>query len=713
MFASLRARLRARTPSPAVRRRSLALAAAGGVALALAVAPVATFAANPTGIDSLPPSTFEIDHDANLKLDNNTGWQDWATLAEATTAAPNNPEKRAVDQPTGQGDDSYQGGTKEDTNCPGETTGSIPNNKSDLLTFHVYTEPGNAAHPGFLNLAWSRVSDPSGTTLMDFEFNQGDLVADACAGGPNVQRQAGDLLIEYAIDQGGSRATITGRTWSGTAWGPSSDLSQASDACDGQPCAVGTINTSPIPASESDGLIATGEKSPRTFGEAQIDLRTIFQPNKCSSFGSAMLKSRSSTSFTSQLKDFIRPVGIDLTNCGKVVIRKVTDPAGSSQSFSFSKSFSTDPATADTFSLTGQTTGGANVKTFAGVLFGTGYTVSEGDLPSGWTFDNIDCNVAGHPSSGVTPSILGKTITFAIDSESDVLDCTYTNIARATLRIDKVTVPSGQTDSFDFNQGTGLPAGTFSLTDTATPKAFTDLAPGTYAVDESDPTPTYDLTALGCVLTGTTTAKTATTSLANRSVSVTLDPGDDVTCTFTNTKRGSLTITKLDDSDPAVPLAGAVFTLYTDSAPVGGARGDEDTATTMTCTTAAVTGQCSIADIPLGDYWVVETTTPDGYATAADQHLTVTAGSSLTRSFTDPRKFKVIVLVCKQADNSLYSSNVTLPSGSSDPAATKPSLGSSTAPDAATLCSLGGAAFPDLNKGTKSLSVDIGTNPVP
>ena len=117
----------------------------------------------------------------------------------------------------GTGDDSYTGGVKEDTACPGETTGSIPNNKSDLLSFHVYEEAATALTPGFLNLAWSRVSDPSGTTLMDFEFNQSST---PCSIGPNVVRTAGDLLIEYAIDQGGSRADITGRTWTGTAWGP-------------------------------------------------------------------------------------------------------------------------------------------------------------------------------------------------------------------------------------------------------------------------------------------------------------------------------------------------------------------------------------------------------------------------------------------------------------------------------------------------------------
>ena len=136
----------------------------------------------------------------------------------------------------------------------------------------------------------------------------------------NVVRTAGDLLIEYAIDQGGSRADITVRTWSGTAWGPTTDLDVPSPTCGGNPCAAGTINSSPIPAAESDGL---GAKSARTFGEAQIDLRLLFQPNKCASFGSAMLKSRSSDSFTAAIKDFVKPVPISIGNCQSGTIQNI------------------------------------------------------------------------------------------------------------------------------------------------------------------------------------------------------------------------------------------------------------------------------------------------------------------------------------------------------------------------------------------------------
>ena len=57
-------------------------------------------------------------------------------------------EIRATDKVNGTGDNSYSGGVKEDTVCPGETTDSIPPNKSDLLSFHVYGRPAPAPTQG-------------------------------------------------------------------------------------------------------------------------------------------------------------------------------------------------------------------------------------------------------------------------------------------------------------------------------------------------------------------------------------------------------------------------------------------------------------------------------------------------------------------------------------------------------------------------------------
>jgi hypothetical protein len=445
----------------------------------------------------LAGSNFEIDVDANLKVDDPTPPSlDWANVSEV----------RATDTATGSNDDSYQGGVKEDTTCPGETTGSIPNNKSDLRTFHVYREPGTGGHPGYLNLAWSRVTDPTGTTLMDFEFNQSKT---NCATGPNKVRTAGDLLLEYSIDQGGARADITGRTWNGTAWGAPQDLDVPSTTCGNNPCATGTINTSPIPAADSDGIISSGSLAARTFGEAQLDLRLIFQANKCTSFGSAMLKSRSSDAFNSQLKDFIRPASIDLTNCGKVVIRKQTmpDEDPNTTDFGYTKSFSTDPTTQNTFTLQDD-----GVQTFNNVLFGTGYTVVEDVIPPNWAFDHVNCDA----STGVTPSTNGATVTFGIDAETDILDCTYFNELQAgALKILKNSTKGGAVSQPGAVFSYAMGGDSSSVTDNGVGDEDSDvgevcvsgLAIGDYTVNETTPPPGYgdasesDLTAT--VVTGT------------------------------------------------------------------------------------------------------------------------------------------------------------------------------------------------------------------
>jgi hypothetical protein len=562
-----------------------AAAIAAPVVLVLTMASTGAFASHPEA--SLAGSNFEIDVDANLKVDDPAPPSlDWANVTEI----------RATDKVNGTGDNSYAGGVKEDTVCPGETTDSIPPNKSDLLSFHVYEEAGTGTHPGFLNLAWSRVSDPSGTTLMDFEFNQSST---PCSSGPNVVRTAGDLLIEYAIDQGGSRADITVRTWSGTAWGAATDLDGPSVTCGGNPCAAGTINSSPIPAADSDGLIATGEKQARTFGEAQIDLRLLFKPNECSSFGSATLKSRSSDSFTSQLKDFVSPVPIDLQNCGNVIIRKQTDPDENPNTtlFGYTKSFNTFPSSPNTFELADD-----GVKNYNDtVLFGTGYTVTEDVLPSGWDFVDVNCGA----SSGVTPTIVGATVTFDINSDSDVLDCTYTNRARGTIIVEKITDDGN--GSFDFTSGTLTPS-PFTLTTTAAgaggkdSRTFADLATGTYDVAETVPAG-WNLVSSSC-------------SDGSDPASIGLSGGETVTCTFHDAReRGAIKITKTRkhaaDGSGDHPHAGVTFTVTGGELPAAG----------VTVVTDA-NGVACVDDLLLssfdGDYTVTETV-PPGYVSDDDQ----------------------------------------------------------------------------------------------
>jgi hypothetical protein len=285
-----------------VRRRAGRGLAALALTAATLMLPAGAFASHPEV--SLAGSNFEIDTDANLKVDDPAPSLDWASVTEI----------RKQDTASGPTDESFGQGSKEDTAVPSVVDGSIPPNKSDLKFFGVYQEGTTSS--GFLNLFWSRVQDPSGTTNMDFEFNKNKAVA-GVGNGVTPLRTAGDLLVIYDLAQGGTHPVLSLRTWTGSAWGAPVDLT-------GSGKATGSINTSPIPAGESDGL---GAHSARTFGEAQIDLSAIFDPNSCESFGSAYLKSRSSDSFTAALKDFVPPQDINLSNCGKVKIVK-TDDAG-------------------------------------------------------------------------------------------------------------------------------------------------------------------------------------------------------------------------------------------------------------------------------------------------------------------------------------------------------------------------------------------------
>jgi uncharacterized surface anchored protein len=252
---------------------------------------------------SLTGSNFEIDTNANLKQDDASPSIDWASVTEV----------RKQDTASGGGDESFGQGAKENTAVPSVVDGGIPPNKSDLKFFGVYQEGGTST--GFLNLFWSRVQDPTGTTNMDFEFNQSTTIS---SNGVTPVRTAGDLLIIYDLSNGGTVPTLSKRTWTGSAWGPATDLVGGTNA-------TGSINTSEIDAADADGL---GTHSARTFGEAQLRLSAIFPDSTvCTSFGYAYLKSRSSDSFTAALKDFVPPERVDISNCGSVKIVK-TDDAG-------------------------------------------------------------------------------------------------------------------------------------------------------------------------------------------------------------------------------------------------------------------------------------------------------------------------------------------------------------------------------------------------
>jgi hypothetical protein len=416
--------------------------------------------------------------------------------------------------------------------------------------------------------------------------------------------------------------------------------------------AAGTINSTPIPVADSDGLATANPLSSRTFGEAQLDLDFIFDEGECESFGSAFLKSRSSDSFTSQMKDFIAPVPVNITNCGKVIIRKQTNPDENPNAtqFGYTKSFGTDPATSNTFQLADD-----GVQTYNGVLFGSGYTVEEGALPAGWDFESLDCSA----SAGVSPVIAARKVTFAIDNSADVLDCTYTNRARGTIIVEKIT--DDGFGAFSFTSGSLSPS-PFVLTTTAAGAAgkdsrtFADLVPGSYDVAETVPT-NWNLVSSSC-------------SDGSDPAAISLQGGETVTCTFHDAReRGAILITKTKKHAAAggsAPHAGVTFTVTGGELPAAG----------VTAVTDA-DGHACVGGLLDGNYTVTETL-PAGYhaagalaktATVVDE-ATCASGPKAEVSFVNVPLTNITVSVDSQIDGGTAS---TIDCGDpNDPVSTGP-----------------------------------------
>jgi hypothetical protein len=412
----------------------------------LAVIPVAALALIvgylPSAVANLAGSPFDAG-DGNLVLNDEA--QDWEN-------APN--FVPGIDLETGQGDNSFGQGTKEDTPAPTIVSGQIPNNKSDLTRLYVANEKVSAKD--FLYLAWERVQEPNGTTNMDFEFNQNSTLS---ANGVTPIRTAGDVLIKYDLSQGGVNPDLGYHLWVAT--GPGS-LCQANNStpCWGKVQSLtgnfeGAINT--VVVTDPIDPDAPRDLSVRTFGEAAINLTDsgILPPGVCKTFGSAYLKSRASDSFTAALKDFIAPIPVNISNCGSIIIRKVT--VNGDSTFDYTTTGGLSPST---FSLSN---GGS--RTYVDVNSGS-YSVTESAPPAGWTFDSLVCTASG---AGTSVSTTGPTANITMAGDG-LVDCTYTNKTKVsptiTTLLSTTSAPVGSSvhDSATLSGATANAGGTATYT---------------------------------------------------------------------------------------------------------------------------------------------------------------------------------------------------------------------------------------------------------
>ena len=652
-----------------LREARLRLAGALAVVAALAVAvPV---------LANLPGSTFEsTDGNLVVNTDGNLDWENAPNLVVGTDASQS------------KADDSYTGGSKHDDPCPTSGLGSIPPNKDDLTQLYISSEA--VGEEIFLYLGWERFlsKESSASAHMGFEFNQSTTPCPA--GSSNVLRTAGDILILYDLEGGGS-PVLTMMTWltvllpgdscaaanSVPCWGNAVNLSAAGFA-------DGSINTT---APISDPINGQTLNFTNQFGEAAINLTDagVFEPGECFGFGRALLASRSSgNSFVSTLKDFVGPIPLEIQNCGDIIIKKETDPDGAAGSWAYTTTGGLDPAT---FNLSD-----GGTQAFNDIAAGQ-YSVTETLPVAGFDFVDLTCTQTG--DSGITEN--GATVT--IDLEPlDVVTCTYTNRQRGKIIVEKQTDPAGSAESFGFSAASPLSPATFSLVDDGT-QEFADLVPGTYTVSE-DAKSGWDLTAIAC------TDANSSGDTGTRTATYRVEAGETVRCVFSNRARGAISIHKEDDGGTV--LQGVKFTAFVDAAPLGGTRGAEDNVAAGDCTTNA-SGDCTIGDLVPGRYWVVEDTStlPAGLSPVPDQNVTVAAGQTVPLSLVDPRTHRVIVLVCHEFSNDLLASSVVNGSSTKTSVGDVPAALAAKGVTEADLCDLGGASFGGLAHSSKAVTAQI------
>ncbi len=177
--------------------------------------------------------------------------------------------------------------------------------------------------------------------------------------------------------------------------------------------------------------------------------------------------------------------------------------------------------------------------------------------------------------------------------------------------VDKVTVPSGDTQSFTFvTTGTGYTG--FSLTDAGAPNNQS-LSAGTYSVSENSVS--------GWVQTSATCTDGTTTMSPT---SITLASGATVTCTFTNTKNGTLIVDKV--TNPTGDTTSFSISATGSGTITGGGAGTVTDATNKSYTVAP------------GTYSVTETV-PSGWTQDSNtcSNVTVAAGETKTCTITNTK----------------------------------------------------------------------------
>jgi hypothetical protein len=212
------------------------------------------------------------------------------------------------------------------------------------------------------------------------------------------------------------------------------------------------------------------------------------------------------------------PTATEESNVGTLIIDLTTVPAGQSGAFLFTGVPSGTITTDNTLVVTDLAPGT--------------YTTTERNPAPDFDVTAVDCDDGDSttPSSGDAQT---RTAVLNLD-EGETIRCTFTNAQRGSVVVASRTNPEGAAGNLTF---TGVPSGTIPSNGTL---VVANLAPGTYTTTQVDPDPIFDVTAVECDDGGSATPSSG--DPGSRTAVFNLDPGEMVTCTYANTRHGTLVV---------------------------------------------------------------------------------------------------------------------------------------------------------------------------
>jgi len=217
------------------------------------------------------------------------------------------------------------------------TTGSSPA-KSDLSNFYTYATL-NDLNELIIYVGIERL-DPSGDSHIDVEFNQSligldksppcgkDLSEGPGDGSPcefTGEKSVNDILAVMNFEQGGALGFLEIRRWDGDEYVLVETV--GGEGCDVMDTVCAFNNAEPIdggawPSFDDHGLV-TSTLDTNAFTEMGINITALIGSTPC--LLTAQAKSRSSQSFSSDLKDFAQAT---LELCGLTVTKDGAGPTG-------------------------------------------------------------------------------------------------------------------------------------------------------------------------------------------------------------------------------------------------------------------------------------------------------------------------------------------------------------------------------------------------